>query len=123
MDDSKIIELFFQRSENAIGELSQKYGKLCRFTANNILGNLEDSEECVNDAYLGVWNAVPPKKPDNLPAFLLKIVRNLSVNRLKYNAAEKRRATTQSVSKSSRGAFLQRTRRKPNATRMSLLRI
>lgn len=90
MDDGKIIELFFQRSENAIVELSAKYGTISMNTAYNILGNHEDAEECVNDSYLGVWNAVPPKTPNPLLAFLLKIVRNISINRCTYNSRQKR---------------------------------
>ena len=90
VDDEKIIELFFQRSENAIVELSAKYGSIGMSTAYNILGNREDAEECVNDSYLGVWNAVPPKTPNPLIAFLLKIVRNISINRCTYNSRQKR---------------------------------
>lgn len=90
MDDIKIIELFFQRSENAIVELSAKYGSISMRTAYNIVGNYEDAEECVNDSYLGVWNAVPPKTPNPLLAFLLKIVRNISINRCSYNTRQKR---------------------------------
>lgn len=90
MEDGKIIELFFQRSENAIVELSAKYGTISMNTAYNILGNHEDAEECVNDSYLGVWNAVPPKNPNPLLAFLLKIVRNISINRCTYNSRQKR---------------------------------
>lgn len=90
MEDSKIIELFFARSEDAIKQLSNKYEKLCIKTAYNILGNQEDSEECVNDSYLAVWNTVPPKNPNPLLTFLLKIVRNISINRYAYNHAQKR---------------------------------
>lgn len=90
VDDGKIIELFFQRSENAIVELSAKYGSISMNTAYNILGNYEDAEECVNDSYLGVWNAVPPKSPNPLLAFLLKIVRNISINKCTYNTRQKR---------------------------------
>lgn len=90
MEDKKIIELFFQRSENAIAELQTKYGAISNKTAYNILGNQQDAEECVNDSYLAVWNAVPPKSPNPLLAFLLKIVRNISINRCTYNARQKR---------------------------------
>lgn len=90
MDDREIIALFFQRSENAIAALSAKYNSISMNTAYNILGNYEDAEECVNDSYLGVWNAVPPKSPDPLLAFLLKIVRNISINRCTYNSRQKR---------------------------------
>lgn len=90
MDDSKIIELFFERSENAIVELSEKYGDICMKTAFNIIGNKEDSEECIHDSYLGVWNKIPPERPKSLLAFLLSIVRNISINRYEYNSRQKR---------------------------------
>lgn len=90
MDDEQIIKLFLDRSENAIVELSKKYGSYSTKTAFNILGNKEDAEECVNDSYLGVWNAIPPHKPNPILAFLLKIVRNISINKLIYNTRQKR---------------------------------
>ena len=90
MDDGKIIELFFERSEQAIEELSGKYGPLCLRLAENILGNGSDAEECVNDAYLGVWNSVPPARPDSLPGYVSRIVRNLAVKRYRSNSAAKR---------------------------------
>ena len=61
--DEKIIELFFARSEQGIRELDIKYGKVCRKLSYNIMSNRQDAEECVNDAYLGAWNAIPPAKP------------------------------------------------------------
>ena len=79
MDDESIIELFFARSEQAIRELDRKYGKACYRLSYNILNNSQDAEECVNDAYLGTWNAIPPERPNPLMAFLWKIVRNLSI--------------------------------------------
>lgn len=90
MDDSAIIELFFDRSEQAIRELDGKYGKLCRSLSCNILHSRQDAEECVNDAYLGVWEAIPPARPDPLPAFLCRIVRNLSLTRHHADRAAKR---------------------------------
>ena len=78
MDDSTIIELFFARSEQAIRELDDKYGKVCHSLSYNILNSRQDAEECVNDAYLGTWDAIPPARPNPLLAFLCKIVRNLS---------------------------------------------
>lgn len=90
MDDSKIIELFFARSDRAVAELDGRYGGVCHHTARNILSNREDAEECVNDAYLGVWNTIPPKKPDSLAAFVLRLVRNISIDRLRHNLAQKR---------------------------------
>ena len=70
MDDSQIIDLFFARSELAISELDAKYGKVCHRLANNILGSTQDAEECVNDAYLGTWNAIPPQRPAPLLSFV-----------------------------------------------------
>lgn len=92
MDDLKIIELYFKRNEQAIKETDAKYGKLCRSIAYNILNNLEDSEECVNDTYIGIWNAIPPTKPNNFMAFICKITRNLSLKRLEFMKREKRSA-------------------------------
>jgi len=90
MDDSKIIALFFARSESAIAALAEKYGKLCQHIAMNILGNPEDAEECVNDAYLGAWNTIPPQKPNPLRTYLCRIVRNIAVTRYHTNTAQKR---------------------------------
>ena len=90
MEDNKIIELFFQRSENAIAQLAQKYGKLCLKIANNILNNTSDAEECLNDTFLGVWNSIPPNHPESLSAYVCKIARNLSLKRYSYNTASKR---------------------------------
>ena len=90
MEDSKIIELFFARSELAITALSEKYGKLCKQIAGNILGNEQDAEECVNDAYLGTWNTIPPQKPIPLRTYLCKIVRNIAITRYHANTAQKR---------------------------------
>ena len=90
MDDSKIIELFFARSEQAILELSNKYGAICSKIADNILNNELDSEECVNDAYLGVWNTIPPQKPDPLLSCVCRIVRNLALKKYHENTAQKR---------------------------------
>ena len=92
MDDSKIIDLYFERNEQAIKETEEKYGRLCYSIANHILNNHEDSEECVNDTYNGVWNAIPPARPTDFKAFLCKIVRNLSLKRLEFLNREKRSA-------------------------------
>ena len=92
LNDSEIIGLFFERSERAITELSAKYGALCTSVAVNILHNESDAEECVSDAYLGVWNAIPPACPDPLSAFVCRIVRNISIKRLRSNNAAKRRS-------------------------------
>ncbi len=91
MEDSKIIDLFFERSEQAIIELSNKYGKLCMKISMNILNNRQDAEECVNDSYLGAWNTIPPERPNPLISYICRLVRNLSINRYKYNNAAKRK--------------------------------
>ena len=90
IEDKKIIELFFARSEQAIKELDVKYGKLCRSLSYNIVNDRRDAEECVSDAYLGAWNAIPPAKPDPLQAYICKIVRNISLKRYYHDAAVKR---------------------------------
>ena len=79
IEDEKIIDLFFNRSEKAIQELDIKYGKVCHKLSYNILNNTQDAEECVNDAYLGAWNAIPPTRPNPLLSYIVKIVRNISL--------------------------------------------
>lgn len=93
MEDSKIIDLFFERSEQAIIELSKKYGSICRRIAFNILKNDSDVEECVNDAYLKVWNTVPPGNPDSLMSYVCLAVRNTAIDRLKAAKAARRTET------------------------------
>ena len=90
MEDGKIVQLYWDRDEQAIPETADKYGHYCRTIACNILGNREDAEECVNDTYLNTWYAIPPHRPMVLSTFLGKIVRNLAFNRYKANTAEKR---------------------------------
>lgn len=90
MLDGEIVELYWQRDEEAISQTDIKYGGYCRHISNNILGNVNDSEECVNDCYLKAWNAMPTERPQYLPAFLGKIVRNLSISRLRHRTADKR---------------------------------
>ena len=90
MEDSKIIDLFFERSEQAVGELDRKYGAVIRKTASNLLRDRQDAEECVNDTYLGVWNSIPPHRPEPLIAFVCKIARNLAVSKLRSETAAKR---------------------------------
>ena len=88
--DAMICELFFDRQEKAIEKCQEKYGKLAMKVSYNILHNKEDSEECVNDAMLGLWNSIPPQKPRSLPSYLCQLVRNISLNRYDYNHAKKR---------------------------------
>lgn len=90
MDDHGIIQLYWDRDDQAIRETSEKYGRYCRSIARNILGNDEDAEECVNDTYWNAWNAMPEHWPEQLSTFLGKITRNLSFNRYKRGHAEKR---------------------------------
>lgn len=90
MTDDKIIQLFFQRKEEAIKETYKKYGSYCFKIANNILGNREDSEECLNDTWLRIWDSIPPTRPVHFRLFLAKIVRNLSVNRYRSRCTNKR---------------------------------
>lgn len=90
LDDSKIIALFNERSQKAIDALSDKYGKISMRISENILGNREDAEECVNDAYLAMWNNIPPARPSPLVTYLLKTVRNLSLKKYHMNTAKKR---------------------------------
>ena len=90
MEDNQIVELYFQRNADAIKETDSKYGSYCFAIADNILHNREDSEECVNDTWLGAWNAMPPQRPNMLRMFLAKITRNLSFNRFNVRSAEKR---------------------------------
>ena len=90
MDDRQIIALYNERSEAALSETEKKYGRYCRTIAYNILNNEEDSEECVNDTWLKAWEAIPPRCPDSLAAFLGKITRNLALNLYKHKNREKR---------------------------------
>lgn len=93
MEDEKIIELFFSRSEQGIQELDIKYGKFCHRLSYNIVNNRQDAEECVNDAYLGAWNAIPPARPDPLLTYVCKIVRNISLKLYYRKEAAKRNST------------------------------
>ena len=97
MEDYQIIELFFARSESAIAETDSKYGKICQNLSRNILHNRQDAEECVNDAYLALWNTIPPNRPSPLVTFLCKIVRNLSLKRYEKNIAKKRNSMYDAV--------------------------
>ncbi len=80
-EDNHIIELFFNRDERAIKETSDKYGVYLKKVAENILNQTEEAEECVNDTYFYAWNAIPPARPEKLPAYLARITRNLAIDR------------------------------------------
>lgn len=90
MEDSEIIKLFQSRSETAISELSHKYGRYCRVIADNILKNISDTEECINDVFLKVWNSIPPAKPRFLPAFVARITKNTALDKYDMNHSAKR---------------------------------
>lgn len=90
MEDNKIIDLFWKRSQSAIEEIDNKYGKLCTHIATNILKDIEDTKECINDTYLAAWNSMPDERPNNLSAYICKITRNLALKKYEYNHAKKR---------------------------------
>lgn len=90
MEDKQIVGLFYQRSEQAITELAAKYGALCLKISMNILGDRQDAEECVNDAYLGAWNSIPPQSPETLRPYICRIVRDLALKRYRASTALKR---------------------------------
>ena len=93
INDEEIIDLFFERSEQAIRELDIKYGKICHNLSYNIVNSRRDAEECVNDAYLGAWNAIPPTRPEPLLSYIVKIVRNVSLKIYYRKEAAKRNST------------------------------
>lgn len=90
MEDNGIIAMLFDRSEQAIDELSIKYERTVRKVCSNILDSREDVEECINDTWLGIWNAIPPAKPDPLGAYVCRVARNLALKKYSYNQASKR---------------------------------
>ena len=90
MEDTGIIRLYEERSEQAISETKSKYAALCSRVAQKILGNPQDTEECVSDVLMQTWNAIPPAKPDNFPAFLTVLTRNAALTRYRSETREKR---------------------------------
>ena len=92
MDDTRIIDLYWQRSERAIAETDAKYGAYCRMVALNITGDTRDGEECVSDTYQQAWTSIPPLRPQRLRPWLGRVVRNLAINRWRRNHAQKRYA-------------------------------
>ena len=98
MDDSEIIELYFQRSEEAVTQTASKYGKYCYQIAYHILSSREDSEESVNDTYLAAWNSMPPQRPSVLSAYLAKLTRRISIDRFRYRTRDKRRDSQYALS-------------------------
>lgn len=92
MEDEMIINLFCERSEQAIRELSTKYGRLAQGICENILNNSSDAEECVNDSLFTTWNSIPPSRPTSLKAYFVGIARNKAYDRYRYNTSSKRDA-------------------------------
>ena len=90
MEDAAIVELYWARDEDALRQTQIKYGSLLTGISASLTGTRSDAEECVNDAYLAAWNAIPPARPEKLGPFLSKIVRRLSVSRYRASHAEKR---------------------------------
>ena len=97
MEDQKIIELFFARSELASQALAAKYEKLLYKISFHILQDSEDVAECLNDTYLGVWNAIPPARPDPLGAFVYQTGRNIALKQLRHRSAQKRGSRYETV--------------------------
>ena len=90
MEDSKIIQLFWERDETALSAVSEKYGRYCTAVARNMLGNEQSAEECVNDTWMELWEAIPPNRPEHLLAFVGEITRNNALNAVKGKKAQKR---------------------------------
>lgn len=90
MEDQKIIDLYTNREERAIHETDKKYGRLCTSISMGILNDMRDSEECVSDTWLTLWNKIPPKKPNPFKAYICRIIKNLSLKRYEYHHAKKR---------------------------------
>ena len=108
MDDAGILELYRERSEEAIRETEKKYGKYCYSIAFGILGNHEDSEECVNDALVRLWDSVHLQEMKSLRTYLARIVRNLAINRYREQTREKRGGAETTVSFSEVEDFVSR---------------
>ncbi len=90
LSDSQIVDLYWQRNEDAIRETDKQYGDLLFRVAYNILQDTQDSEECKNDAYFKAWNSIPPARPVHLAAFVAEISRNNALNRYKEKMRKKR---------------------------------
>jgi RNA polymerase sigma-70 factor (ECF subfamily) len=97
MQDCNIVDLYWQRDEQAIKETAEKYGSYCYHIAYNILYSDLDAEECVNDTYVKAWESMPPHKPEKLSTYLGKLTRNIAINRYVHDRAQKRNAETDLV--------------------------
>ena len=90
MEDSQIIAFLFQRSEQALRAIQEKYGGLCRSIVSNILPDFRDVDECISDTYLRVWRSIPPQHPDRLDSYIARVARNAALDRHDYNRANLR---------------------------------
>lgn len=97
MDDSKIIELFFARNEDAIKHTDDTYGRRLFHLADNIVHNDQDAEESVNDTYMKAWDTIPPQRPEHFFAYIAKICRNFALKRIDWQKAKKRNAEVVSL--------------------------
>ena len=92
MEDRDIISLLWQRHEDAIAALAEKFGQRLQRLAKNILLNESDAQECVNDTYLAVWNTIPPQRPSPLSPYILRLCKNIAISKLRAATAQKRSA-------------------------------
>ena len=90
MEDREIVELFWARDEGAIPAAQERYGARLTALTERLLGSSQDAEECVNDTWLRAWRAIPPERPENLFAYLVRVCRNLALDRLDRRSARKR---------------------------------
>ena len=90
MRDEEIVELYFRRDEKAIDETDKKYGNYCQAIANNILGNKQDVDECLDDAYIKIWDSIPPTRPRIFKVYLAKVTRNIAFNMFQKSRTKKR---------------------------------
>ena len=112
MEDAAIIALYWARDQRAISATDEKYGTPCRALATRLLDSREDGEECVNDTWHRAWNTMPPQRPVSLRAYLLKIVRNLSIDRWRGRQARKRGGGTGGTGCGAGGLPVRRTQRR-----------
>lgn len=103
MEDQQIIDLYWQRNEDAIGRTEEKYGHYLTKIAYNILSDREDSRESVNDTYFAAWNSMPPHRPGVLSAYLAKLTRRISIDRFRYRTRDKRQGSEYALSLSELG--------------------
>ncbi len=91
--DEEIVAQYWNREEAAIARTREKYNSLCASVCRGFLADDRDVEECLEDLYFAVWNSIPPNRPNSLKFYLCKIIRNIAINKAKYNSAEKRDAS------------------------------